>query len=848
MALEPAGVSLQAQGFKDYIGKLDAIDRQQRKVFDAEFKGTDKSYTEVTKAAKQYRKELDKLADSERKAANEAKKLAAQEQAAAATRRQAAISTANVIVDITKQVSAFVNESARLAAQFQGQQTGLNNLAASFGQSGSAIQSAIQRAAKGTISGLDAINAANQGLLLGVARTPEEFEKITGVALTLGRTLGLTGTQAIEQFTTALGRQSLLILDNFGISAKQVNAEIERLAQADFSKARSELTEAQKQATFMKAALNIAAEAAGDIGEEAGKAQASFDALDATSKDLQVTFGAFVKPLAVGSAEALTRAGKTAQQVLAIVGAGVAGVRSIAVNAFDNIATRAKNVGRFIFGGVAEPVKTVSELLDEAGEAATNAFKDIASTIEGVSFDEDEIVKPIENQADAIKEATVNLEAYQSALRQAENLQLSFARAAEDAALKLARANEDIARKQAKAVADLEGKQKKEREKLLDDQIKQLENFEKDREKQIAKAEKDIQKARGEAAEKRKRDQEKLHRDLQRAQERFNLSQLQSERRFKLSESRLRAEGDILALKELREDRALERQEEKENFDLSKKEQVDSAKEQQREQQRDLEDKVKELKEGLEEQRAELLASFDEQLRAQQEAQAEATALQQQKFADDAVEREIALAREEEDRRISQRRQLEDLGRSFAEQEGVTVEGTEAIAAQLEKIFGIEGTASNIMSGFTAKTESDFTKLFGKLEEIIKGAELEPETSLPIVNTGPLGFGGRIGGPQEFQHGGVVEGPLGSPQIVRAHAGETILPTHQARFNRQMLSSTDSFRMVAPVIPSQNLNVNMSGGFNITGSGQANDEILQAAAQEMTETFRIAIRRIERRN
>jgi hypothetical protein len=54
--------------------------------------------------------------------------------------------------------------------------------------------------------------------------------------------------------------------------------------------------------------------------------------------------------------------------------------------------------------------------------------------------------------------------------------------------------------------------------------------------------------------------------------------------------------------------------------------------------------------------------------------------------------------------------------------------------------------------------------------------------------------------------------------------------------------------MAAPVIPSQSLEVNMSGGFNVSGDGQGDEAIMKAAAAEMTENFRIAVRRIARRN
>ena len=562
-----------------------------------------------------------------------------------------------------------------------------------------------------------------------------------------------------------------------------------------------------------------------------------------------------------GGLEILARVAETFRQTLAFARAGAAAFGSIANDVFNAVIESFGAVGRafksFVSGdfgaGFAELKKEVlnfEDTFDRAGAAAVDAFKDsifreadsspvkipvepeisgTAGAGTGATIPDNNLAKPFQLGEEAIK-------SYQNALKQAEQLQLSFSRAAEDTAIKLARANEDIARKQIQSVANLEEKQKGDREKLLNDQTKQLDKFEADRRKQISKAEGDIQKARKEAADQRKRDQQKLQRELAQAQERFNLSQLQSERRFGLSEQRLRADGDILALQQLREDRDLERQEEKENFDLSKKEQIQSASEQQREQAKDLESRVNELKSNLEDQRAELLKSFDEQLAAQTEAQALAKAEQQRGFDEAAAERQIQLAREEEDRRLSQARQLEDLGRSLAEQEGVTAEGSTAIAGELEKVFGIDGLADNIMTGFTDRTESDFKDLFKDVGKIIGDAEI-PSPSSPVQTTGGGGARRSPAGPQRFGEGGIVEGPIGSPQTVIAHGGETFIPTHKS-----------SFAMTAPVIPSQNLSVTMDGGFNITGGGEAGEAATQAAVAEMTENFRIAVQRLARRN
>jgi hypothetical protein len=875
MALEPAGVSLQAEGFSDYIRKLEAIEKKNRQVFDTEFKGTAKSFAQVTAAAKKYEKELKDLAEAEKKAEVEAKKLAAAQKTAAATQRQAFLSTGQAALSFAQQTAQAAFELGKLGAQFQGQQVGLRNLAGSFGQSGKEIQRAIQDASKGTLSGLDAIQAANQGLLLGVAKTPEEFANLTNSALTLGRTLGLEATQSIEQFTSALGRRSLLILDNFGISAKQVNAEIERLAQADFGVAASELTEAQKQANFMKAALNIAGDAAATIGDEAGEALASFDKLTAASKDLKTELGLAISDLnqSFGVTEGIT---KTIRNVIDDIklarfqlGGGdldqqiEATQLSIERLREEIEITEAATEKGGLFGfirGLTEP-KIRNDLTE-----LEQKLSDL--NIEKAAQDAKTFKDNLDDTPPIIEDNTKAIEALQSALRQAEQLQLSFARAAEDAALKQSRALEDLARKrgreeediarnQAKSIAELQERQAKDRDKLLKNQAKQFDKFEKGRQKQIAKAEGDIAKARKQAADKRKEDQRKLQRELQRAQERFNLSRLQSERRFSLSERRLRAEGDILAIQQLREDRELERKEEAENFGLSQKDRVRSAEDQQREQSKDLDSRVNELKSNLEEQRSELLKSFDEQLAEQQQAQAEAQARQQKGFEEQAAERAIALAREEEDRKIalereefdrraSQARQLEDLGRSLAEQKDVTEQGVTAIAGEIEKVFGMEGVADNIFSGFSERTKSEFNDLIADVEDSFKKLEdrkidtplvaLTGAPNIPKTDELPLFLPG-FDNQRSFGDGGVVPGPIGSPQIIEAHAGETVLPTHQR-----------SFVMAAPVIPSQILEVAMSGGFNITGDGQADEAILRAAVSEMTETFGIAVRRVARRN
>jgi len=158
------------------------------------------------------------------------------------------------------------------------------SLAAAADQSGNDIIAAMDRAAAGTISRLELMNKANLALQLGVAKTPAEFEKLTKSAIVLGRALGKDALSSLEDLITAAGRKSVLILDNLGISADAVRARMQGLAEVEFGKGFDQLEQGQKDALFLKAALDeaaFAAEKAGgnidDLGASLERAGAGFD-------------------------------------------------------------------------------------------------------------------------------------------------------------------------------------------------------------------------------------------------------------------------------------------------------------------------------------------------------------------------------------------------------------------------------------------------------------------------------------------------------------------------------------------------------------------------------------------
>jgi hypothetical protein len=453
-------------------------------------------------------------------------------------------------------------------------------------------------------------------------------------------------------------------------------------------------------------------------------------------------------------------------------------------------------------------------------------IRDIIGAIEAEEQAVIETTGAIQENTNALEDNEESLKAVESALKRAESLQLSFARAAEDAA-----------RKQQRATDKLNRSQFKERVEFLNKQANEFDKFQADEIKSVQEAEKKLNDARAKAGEERLRDRDKLHRRLRQAEDRFNLSRLQGERRFSLDDRRLRAEGDILGLQELRENFALEQQENQENFDLQQRQTQDNGKEQEKERENQrkeqiqaLEDELSGIQDNLDERRNEFLVAqekeFQDLLRGQEEQRSE---LQRQ------------FLEQEEDRRISQQRQLEDLGRSLAEQQDLTAEGAARIAEELETVFGMEGVADNIMSGFTARTESEFRGLFEEITGIVEETQQRMEESAQAGRTrfsGEFGLGGGTGReldpfrPLAFDDGGIVPGPRGAPQSAIVHGGETILPTH---------------RMSVPIIPSQNLNVVASGRISVEGSGSIDEAALVQVEDRIADSMEIAIKRMARR-
>lgn len=120
-------------------------------------------------------------------------------------------------VDSVVNLGRAVFDLARESQGVEALRSSFDNLAQSIGTSGPALLAALEGVSQGMISQQDLILSANRAVVLGVTSSQQEMEQLMQVAITRGRAMGLSATQAFNDLVTGLGRMSPLILDNLGI-------------------------------------------------------------------------------------------------------------------------------------------------------------------------------------------------------------------------------------------------------------------------------------------------------------------------------------------------------------------------------------------------------------------------------------------------------------------------------------------------------------------------------------------------------------------------------------------------------------------------------------------------------
>ena len=199
---------------------------------------------------------------------------------------------------VVAQTINFATESFKAAAAAERLGAATNNLAEGIGSTGDQMVNAITAASLETISKTDAMTAANKAMMFGLVENSDQMARLTEVAVTLGAAMGQDAGKSMDDLTTALGRQSPMILDNLGITLKLEEAY--KIYAAQLGKTVDALTEQEKKQAFVTAALIKGEERVKELGGVTLDSAGKTEQLSAAWSDFTVAFGGLMTQMSGG--------------------------------------------------------------------------------------------------------------------------------------------------------------------------------------------------------------------------------------------------------------------------------------------------------------------------------------------------------------------------------------------------------------------------------------------------------------------------------------------------------------------------------------------------------------------
>lgn len=868
MALKKAGIQLTVEGYSEYMRKLRDINKQHREAFSS----SNTKINEAKKDAQQAAPQVSRLGSAFGSAATLVKGFA--------------------VALVAVKLKAFAMEATNLAARVETLGVSLQEVGQNVGYTREQIDYAVA-----SLKDQGITTQAAQQSLLRMARANIEFSeaaKLAAIAQGSAVVAGMNSSQAFERLVTGIQKAEPELLDELGIQLNRTVAYKKLADQLGINA--TKLTQAQKQQAILNEiyaqsevvlgvydkAMDTAGKKEGSLAryrEEAmlGLGQALLPLKD-ISIDIQTSWWKGVQQLTKG----LSLWGEMSKSVIK----SLKFLKSLLPSTFSPLLTLVHKlvgdtggmfetmgrgaqdwlrvIGEFTALVIAN-IKGVGKALQEQGVILSTFAKKLAGVAAAVASGNFGLAVWIsEGMVDSFKQATADSREYvtEEFQRLVDDLKerfpllyTPFDQLGQVEEVDLTRKSE-AADAVAEMTAELEAQIAVwERLGEIEQQFTQsIENAEKSRAKALEQLAKDVSKARKDAyegymerqksiEERAAKDRERLikehnksqqreienyHNNRLAAERRFQLNLMQAQRRFSVSERRLRAEGDILGLMELRENHELAQQEAKENFELGQQEEQDRIEQAKKQRQDDLNDQLAQLKESVGEQQREAREAYREQLNDLTESMNERRDAIQKEY-----EEQIRMAEE------NRRKATEELGKSLQEQAEITEEGMKNITQKMDEVFGENGMSDALFRGWKDRTKStveqaisDIQAEIGKLQNMDFGmdeARANKKSSHKTKNkahdtirpTRPLGM--RQGGV------GVVRGPA----LFEVEPG---------------VKEFVQFVPLGGASGPQNINVNMSGGFDIKGGEQAGRAAVTEAVNVMTDEFILALKRLGRRN
>lgn len=194
--------------------------------------------------------------------------------------------------DMVMSATRSFGEAIKLGASVETLQNSFDAMAAEAGRASLKIED-VEAAMGGTISRVDLLTSANKYMALNLPIN--EMEQLMQSAVAVGRSMGMDATRSVNDLSTALGRASPLILDNFGIQLKLTEAYDSYAA--TLGKTVEELTEAEKKTAFQVVAIEKLTEKAGVLEGTVSDSQLAQERFAASLENTKTKIGELLAPL-----------------------------------------------------------------------------------------------------------------------------------------------------------------------------------------------------------------------------------------------------------------------------------------------------------------------------------------------------------------------------------------------------------------------------------------------------------------------------------------------------------------------------------------------------------------------
>jgi hypothetical protein len=655
------------------------------------------------------------------------------------------IVAAGILKDVIALEKDFIVTSVQSAAAAERLGTATDNLGRQYGVAGDAIVASIQKASQGTVSQVDAMQSANQAMLLGVAKNEEEFGRLTQVAVGLGRAMGQDAKKSVEDLTIGIGRQSRLILDNLGLI---VNADAAYIQYAvSVGKSVNELTEAEKKQAFLNAALSQGERKLAQLGPLTLDNVGKVEKLTASWADFQVEFGRVL--LALGDAGAA----EGATSFIDKLGAGAQAWQSaidninLLVEAQDRLAKKSHETDNALEKNIeatsdfVNTINPLNGLFEEGGRLiGSYIFQQdaLAQSVQEVVKEEDDLKKKQDEAAESARKFAEAEEAAAQALIHAAKV----AEISKDAIGKMidiqdkatadsAEVWDDYFKDEAKAWKDhgkavdkINADSAKEQQKIQNDKAKTIFKIDADLFKDLAKIDKDLAKDKAKLDRDTNRQISRMQQDAARA-EKQDRRQRQIEakgdqRLFDFEMRQLAAEGEFNQILASKERRAIEQQIAKEQSaaeqktkDENQKIEIDRVRQDAADRKAEMEAEAEEAKQTrrdqAEEARQEAITAADEAEARRKEELAQALADEQANY-----EERLQALRDNRDEKLAEieetkAKSLEKLGEELAAERDLSIEEKKALIPMAGKIGEDVGAsfAKGMYAGFAREQRID---------------------------------------------------------------------------------------------------------------------------------------------